>query len=242
MSKKRERSNSKQAVDSPACFSSIKTKEFLKPVTPNHRLLKNSILHKDITICLGPPGSAKTTLSAQTAIHLINNQSNDFNRIVYIRSNVQTRDEKELGAFKGDFDDKVYSLALPLVDAMLNFVDMSEVKSMFEYSKIEVTTLGYIRGRSFRNAIIIADEVENFTLHGFKTVMSRVEQSSKLVLIGDPDQSDLYYKNNKSDVSYKVANALKDMDNVGVVFMDYNDIVRNGMIPELMSRLNSIGN
>lgn len=238
--KKKERSNSKQAVGSSACFSSIKTREFLKPITHNHRHLKNSIIHNDVTICLGPAGTGKTTIAAQTAIHLINNPSNDFNRIVYIRSNVQTKDEKELGAFKGDFNEKVDILAEPLVDALLKFVDAGEVRSMFEYSKIEVTTLSYIRGRSFRNAIIIADEVENFTLHGFKTVLSRVEYSSKIVLIGDPDQSDLYYKNNKSDVSYEVGNALKDMDDVGVIFLTDQDNVRNGKIPEMMKRLDQI--
>lgn len=237
---KKYRKHEKQAAEISAAFSSIKTEKYLKPVNRNHNLFKNSILHNDITFGIGPAGTGKTTLAAQTACHIINNQSNDINRIVYIRSNVPTKDEESIGALKGDFEEKVAPLAKPLIDALLNIMSYSEVKSMFEFSKIEVDTISYVRGRSYRNAIIIADEVENFTLHAFKTVLTRLEESSKMVLIGDPEQSDLFNKSNKSELCCQVANSLKHMETVGTVFFDEDDIVRNGILSEILKSLNSI--
>lgn len=240
MSKKRSRQQSKQAVNTTA-FSSIRTDVYLKPVTENHRLFRDSIMNKDITFCIGPAGTGKTTIAAQTACHLINSDSNDINRIVYIRSNIGTADEKPLGALKGDFQDKIAPLAKPLIDGLLNIMPQSEVEAMFQFSKIEAETLYYLRGRSFRNAIVIVDEIENFTLHGFKTVLTRVESSCKLVLLGDPEQSDLFKHNNKSDLCIKVAKALSHMtDCVGTVFFNEKDIVRNPLISDILEALSTV--
>jgi len=242
MSKKKSRQNMKQAAVSPAAFSCIKTERFIRPATENHRIFKNSILHNNITFCIGPAGTGKTTLAAQTACHLINNTSNDFNRIIYIRSNVPTKDEQSIGALKGDFEEKVAPLAKPLIDALLNIMSYSEIKSLFEFSKIETETLTYLRGRSFRNAIVIADEIENFTLHAFRTILTRFESSSKMVLLGDPEQSDLFYKSNKSDLCRRVAMSLNDLPDVKSIFFNDHDIVRNPMISSILAALRSVDN
>jgi len=88
----------------------------------------------------------------------------------------------------------------PLMDNFKHhFKDRTYFEMMIEKGQIEIAPLSFIRGRTFSNSFIIVDEAQNATIHELKTVITRIGESSKIVLMGDTDQIDTPYIDKKSN-------------------------------------------
>jgi len=144
----------------------------------------------------GLAGSGKTFLAIMAGLELI--QSGTYDRIIITRS-IQPVG-RDLGFLPGTLEEKMDPWLAPILDNLrVAFKDTSYFKLMFDKGIIEVAPMSYIRGRTFNNSIVLVDEAQNTTIHELKTIVTRVGDNSKIVLLGDTDQIDTPYINKQSN-------------------------------------------
>jgi PhoH-like ATPase len=144
----------------------------------------------------GIAGSGKTFLTLMAGLSGL--QEKKYDRIVITRS-LQTVG-KEIGFLPGDIDDKMSPWLSPILDNFRQaFKDVTYFEAMRQKGQIEVSPLAFIRGRTFNNTFLIVDEAQNSTIHELKTIITRVGENSKIVLLGDTDQIDTPYLDSLSN-------------------------------------------
>jgi PhoH-like ATPase len=144
----------------------------------------------------GLAGSGKTFLTLMAGLSGL--QDKKYDRIVITRS-LQTVG-KEIGFLPGDIDDKMSPWLSPILDNFRQaFKDVTYFEAMRQKGQIEVSPLAFIRGRTFNNTFLIVDEAQNSTIHELKTIITRVGENSKVVLLGDIDQIDTPYLDSLSN-------------------------------------------
>lgn len=144
----------------------------------------------DIVTLSGIAGSGKTFLALMAALSGIN--SKKYDRVIFTRS-IQPVG-KEIGFLPGDIKDKMDPWISPLVDNFRHaFQDISYFEVMRDKGKIEIAPMAFIRGRTFNRSIIIVDEAQNASIHELKTIITRVGEDSKIILLGDVEQIDTPY-------------------------------------------------
>ncbi len=156
------------------------------------RFALSALLNPDIPLVTltGLAGSGKTFLSLLAGISQV--QQNRYERIVVTR-NLQPVG-KEIGFLPGTADEKMTPWMAPVVDNLRNqFKDNNTFALMLLHGLIEIAPMSFIRGRTFTNSYIILDEAQNATIHELKTVITRVGEGSKIILMGDTDQIDTPY-------------------------------------------------
>ena len=144
-----------------------------------------------------------------TALEALNKKK--IERIVVTRSMEPVG--RDIGFLPGDMNEKMAPWMSPLVDNFRHaFKNMSFFQMMIEKGQIDIAPLSYIRGRTFDNAFIIVDEAQNATIHELKTVVTRVGENSKIVLMGDTDQIDTPYIDKKSNGLSIVIDRIRDSE------------------------------
>ena len=155
----------------------------------------------------GLAGSGKTFMSLLAGISQV--QSGKFDRIVITR-NIQPVG-KEMGFLPGDANEKMAPWMAPAIDNLRNhFKDKKMFEMLQTNGLIEVAPMSFIRGRTFTNAFIILDEAQNATIHELKTVITRVGEGSKIILMGDTDQIDTPYINKETNGLSIVAKKMRE--------------------------------
>ena len=187
-----------------------------------------SILENVITIGLGPAGSGKTYLA--TYMSLVYHCSKKIRRMVITRPAVEAGEK--LGFLPGTLDDKLDPYMRPIYDSLYDLVGIEVAREKVERGHIEIAPLAYMRGRTFNNCFIILDEAQNATLDQLKMVTTRLGENCKLVIDGDPDQSDLV--NGKKSSLRVLSEILVDVPNLGIVEFKEEDIVRHPIVMEVV--------
>jgi len=141
-----------------------------------------------ILLVMGSAGTGKTLLSCQQAVHELKTKKKQ--KIVISRPLVSV-DKEEIGFLPGDMNEKLLPWTMPIFDHMGDFLETSEIKRLVHESKLEISPLGYMRGRTFKNSYIILDEAQNTTPTQMKMFLSRIGENSKMVVNGDLQQSDI---------------------------------------------------
>tara|TARA_Y100000034_G_C6905743_1_gene420208 strand:+ start:2616 stop:3926 length:1311 start_codon:yes stop_codon:yes gene_type:complete len=155
----------------------------------------------------GLAGSGKTFLSLLSGIAQV--QQGKYERIVITR-NIQPVG-KEMGFLPGDANEKMLPWMAPAMDNLRNhFKDRSTFDMMRVNGLIEIAPMSFIRGRTFTNSFIILDEAQNATIHELKTVITRVGEGSKIILMGDTDQIDTPYINKHTNGLSIVAKRMRE--------------------------------
>lgn len=139
-----------------------------------------------IKLCRGPYGSGKTYLALAQAMNLIN--FHKFDRLIYIRNNIEVAGSKQIGHLPGTEVEKTLPYIMPLAD---HLGDIGILNQYIEEGIIEPIHVGFLRGRSFNNSIIFVDEGENLTDNIMKLIIGRVGEGSELWVLGDEAQADL---------------------------------------------------
>jgi phosphate starvation-inducible PhoH-like protein len=160
------------------------------PLDPQQQRLCNLLQSENtkVLIVTGAAGTGKTFLSCQEAMSQLRHRKK--NKIVITRPLVFVENE-ELGYLPGDMNEKMLPWTMPILDHMKEFVETTELKRLMSENKIEISPLGYMRGRTFKDSFIILDEAQNTTPQQMKMFLTRAGNNSKIVVNGDLQQSDL---------------------------------------------------
>jgi phosphate starvation-inducible PhoH-like protein len=161
----------------------------LLPKTLNQETYINLLTDpsKLIVFATGPAGTGKTMLAMLAGIQALKN--GDITKIVLTRPAVGVDDEQH-GFLPGDLNQKMEPWTRPLFDVLLEYYDKKEVAKMLDEQVIEISPLAFMRGRTFKNAWIIADEMQNATPNQMKMLLTRLGESSKMIVTGDIQQTD----------------------------------------------------
>lgn len=174
----------------PAPFKQINSRfgGKVKPRNTQQRLAVDMLYNPDITIKMiaGRFGSGKTYLMCAAALELL--ERGKFNKIVYVRNNIEVKNSKPIGHLPGTYNEKLMPYAMPLADH-LGGTEALEI--MLGQGRIEIVHLGFIRGRDIKDSIIMCSEVENMTKEHMQLLIGRVGEGSSLWLDGDVKQVDM---------------------------------------------------
>lgn len=159
----------------------------VKPRNPQQRLVIDLLYNDDITVKIvsGCFGSGKDYLMTSAAIDMV--RRGKYNKIMWVRNNIEVKNSKPIGFIPGDTFDKLLPFAMPLADH-LGGVD--GLQQQIELGQIELEHLGFIRGRDIKNTIIMCSEAENMTKEHVQLLLGRVGEGSALWLNGDYKQTD----------------------------------------------------
>jgi phosphate starvation-inducible PhoH-like protein len=147
-------------------------------------MLKNP--KKYIVFAIGPAGTGKTMLGVQMAIKLL--KEGVITKIVVTRPAVSV--DEEHGFLPGTLNQKMEPWTRPIFDVFEEYFHPKEIAGMLEDGVIEISPLAYMRGRTFKNAFIIADEMQNATPSQMKMLLTRLGENSRMVVTGDLNQAD----------------------------------------------------
>jgi phosphate starvation-inducible PhoH-like protein len=149
-------------------------------------LLKLNDPQKMIIFAIGPAGTGKTMLAVQWAIDQLKYGSAD--KIIITRPAVSV--DEEHGFLPGDLNEKMAPWTKPIMDVFAENYSAREIENFIKEGVIETSPLAYMRGRTFKNAVVIADEMQNATPSQMKMLLTRLGIGSKMVVTGDLQQAD----------------------------------------------------
>lgn len=160
----------------------------IKPRNPQQEMFFDLLQDHSIPIklCRGGYGTGKSFCALIHALHQV--QNGKFKKIVFIRNNIEVANSKALGALPGTQYEKLLPFLMPIAD-ILGSEDI--LHSYVEQGIIEPIHVGFLRGRSFSDSIIIVDEAENLTAEIVKLIIGRIGENSELILLGDEHQTDM---------------------------------------------------
>jgi len=140
-----------------------------------------------IVVTVGPAGTGKTYLAMLAAVRAL--RTGECERIVMTRPAVGVEDEKH-GFLPGNLVAKMEPWTRPLLDVLREYYRPQEIAALIDEQTVEIAPLAYMRGRTFKNAWVIADEMQNATPAQVKMLMTRIGQGSRIVITGDVEQAD----------------------------------------------------
>jgi phosphate starvation-inducible protein PhoH and related proteins len=225
-----------EAAKTQSKDSKISTSNYIHPANPHQKQFVKSIKNNILTVASGEAGCGKSLLALFTGIQLLNNPESPINKIAYVRSHIRDKEEAQIGAIPGSLSDKMRIMAYPILDNLESFMSKESINYCLEQGKIEVLPFMFMRGRSFQNTFIICDETQNCTKSQLKTLLTRICESSKLVIIGDITQCDIDpLKNGLKDLEWRLNKQLKLLEESNqysevefdIIKFDKEDILRS---------------
>jgi phosphate starvation-inducible PhoH-like protein len=208
----------------------------LVPKTLAQEQLITSLLDESqyITIALGPAGTGKSYVAMLAALKDL--RDGKCKKIVLTRPAVGVEDEKH-GFLPGDLNQKMEPWTRPLLDIIKEFYHPREVIKMIEDEIIEISPLAFMRGRTFRDAWIVADEMQNATPNQMKMLLTRIGQNSRIVVTGDVEQTDKKMTDNGLlDLAERVE--AKSVRGIQVCRLTNKDIQRHPVINSVLKMYN----
>lgn len=198
--------------------------------TDNHRDYIRAIIEKDITIAVGVSGSGKSFMAAGISANMLHDGR--FEKIIITRPLVSCG-VQGLGFLPGGVEDKIMPYMIPMINHFRYFLTPAFFGLYINERKIIYEPLETMRGKTYDKSIIVLDEGQNCTLAQLKLFITRLGKESKIIINGDYTQGDLKDKSGLCTVVEK----LEGMEEVAIIRMEKSDIMRNGIIGKILSRL-----
>jgi phosphate starvation-inducible PhoH-like protein len=182
-----------------------------------------------IIISTGPAGTGKTLLACQKAI--TDMKSQEIDKIIITRPVVTI--EEDIGFLPGNIIKKMDPWTKPIFDIFLEYYSKSELDLFLNNGKIEICPLVFMRGRTFKNAFIIADEMQNSSPNQMKMLVTRLGINSRMVITGDLNQTDIIKENGLYDFVNKVENH-NNTELIKIVKFENKDIERSEIVKKVI--------
>jgi len=214
-------------------FCGIFVNGFEGKLTQKQQKYKNDLVNEDLhcVICSGPAGSGKTAIATETAVELLHNKR--FNKLILTKPLVTVENE-EIGFLPGDVSDKISPYGKSMTDYLKKYGCCED--------KIEFLPLGFMRGLTFDDTIIIADEMQNSSPAQMKMLLTRIGKNSKIIITGDKDQSDLNIDvdgltdfTRKLYLKYSAFYWKMFQDGLSMIELEKGDIKRSEFVKKIVS-------
>jgi len=193
-------------------------------------LLKLNDSNKMIVFAIGPAGTGKTMLGVQWAIDQLKYGNAD--KIIITRPAVSV--DEQHGFLPGDLNEKMEPWTKPIFDVFAENFCAREIENFVREGVIETSPLAYMRGRTFKNAVIIADEMQNATPSQMKMLLTRLGQGSKMVVTGDLQQADRPSNNGLLEF-LQLYNNFQNHRYVDLVHFTVEDVERHEAVKEILA-------
>ena len=196
--------------------------------SPGQRGYLAALRERDMVFALGPAGSGKTYLAVAMGVSLL--LAGKVERIVLSRPAVEAGER--LGFLPGDMKEKIDPYLRPLYDALHDMLPAEQIANRMESGEIEIAPLAFMRGRTLAHCYVILDEAQNTTPMQMRMFVTRLGEGSRMVITGDPSQTDLP-GGHKSGLADAVE-TLKNVDGVRFVRLTSKDVVRHDLVTRIV--------
>ncbi|OWK31120.1 PhoH family protein [Sphingomonas dokdonensis] len=204
-------------------------KKTIVPRTPAQAHYMRELVHNDMIFALGPAGTGKTYLAvAQAVAQLI---TGSVQRLILSRPAVEAGER--LGFLPGDMKEKVDPYLRPLYDALYDCLPAEQVERRIASGEIEIAPIAFMRGRTLADAFVILDEAQNTTPAQMKMFLTRFGQNSRMVICGDPNQTDLpggVAASGLADATMR----LNGVEGIAMVRFSAADVVRHPIVGRIV--------
>ncbi len=208
--------------------------KLIKPLTPNQQKLVNFVDKNDMVFAIGPAGTGKTYTGVALAVRAL--KEKQVKRIILTRPAVEAGEN--LGFLPGDMKEKLDPYMQPLYDALRDMLPPQTLDDYILKGIIQIAPLAFMRGRTLDNAFVILDEAQNTTHSQMKMFLTRMGKHAKFIITGDPGQIDLPRK--VSSGLKEALHILKDVDGIGMLYLDDKDIVRHRLVKKIVDAYSKI--
>ena len=198
------------------------------PKTLGQKLYLQSTLKHPVVFGIGPAGTGKTYLAMAAAVSAL--LKNEVERIILTRPAVEAGEN--LGFLPGDLREKILPYLRPLYDALHDMLDAEDVTRLTEKGVIEIAPLAYMRGRTLSNSFIVLDEAQNTTPEQMMMFLTRLGESSRMVVTGDITQIDL--PRSKQSGLLEVRHILRDIPGIDFHTLSGADVVRHPLVGKII--------
>lgn len=206
-----------------------KTNISITAKSANQKLLLQSIKDNLVTIVAGPPGTGKTKLSVVCGLKEF--VWGKYNKLIFTRPCVEANGEN-LGFLPGDLNEKIRPYMYPIFDFLGEYLTQKQIEGYIKSESIVTLPLAFQRGSTFSNAFVILDEAQNTNIGQVKMFLTRIGANCKVVITGDPNQSDIRGPNGLVDAIKR----LEGVTGLGIVRFDREDIMRSPIVAEIEDR------
>jgi phosphate starvation-inducible PhoH-like protein len=214
----------------------LKNEPLYVPKTTNQKEYVNALDSKEdcITVVIGPAGTGKTLMACNSAVNYL--KENKIDKIIITRPVVPV--EEEIGFLPGSIIKKMDPWTRPIFDILEEYFSKTQVASMMTNGQIEISPLGFMRGRTFKNAFIIADEMQNSSPNQMYMLLTRIGSNSRMVITGDLEQSDKLENNGLKNLIEKIKlykNSNQSLENIRLIELNACDIQRSELVENVIN-------
>ncbi|ESU25042.1 PhoH family protein [Flavobacterium enshiense DK69] len=210
--------------------------KLIKAMTPNQQKLVDYVAKNDMVFAVGPAGTGKTYTGVALAVKAL--KEKQVKRIILTRPAVEAGEN--LGFLPGDMKEKLDPYMQPLYDALRDMIPPQTLDDYIMKGIIQIAPLAFMRGRTLDNAFVILDEAQNTTHSQMKMFLTRMGRNAKFIITGDPGQVDLP-RRTISGLKEALL-VLKDIEGIGIIYLDDKDIVRHRLVKKVIDAYKSIEN
>jgi phosphate starvation-inducible PhoH-like protein len=191
-------------------------------------MLKLLDQEKDIVFGIGPAGTGKTILAVQVAVKMF--KEGRVDKIIVTRPAVSA--DEDLGFLPGTLEEKMAPWTRPIFDVLREYFTARDLEGMIEEGVLEIAPLAYMRGRTFKNSFIVADEMQNATQNQMKMLLTRLGVGSQMAVTGDLNQADRLKDNGLIDFTRLMENARAN--HLDIVQFEQGDIERHKAVKQVL--------
>lgn len=205
-----------------------------KPKSLNQQNYIKAIENDNVKIVagIGPAGCGKTLFACLYAMNYL--KTNQVEKIIITRPVVSV--DEDIGFLPGNINKKLDPFTKPMFDIFTEFYKKQEIDLMIHNNIIEISPLGLMRGRTFKNSIIIADEMQNSLQSQMYMLTTRIGENSKMIITGDLLQSDLKVKNGLQDFieRYNHFSSIKSVKDIHIINFENSDVERSQIVKTIL--------
>ena len=230
--KRKAARQSKNSYDNVVNLNSYNKKQQVK-ILPRNKNQEQYVLQlldetKDIVFGIGPAGTGKTLLAVQVAVKLFKEGAID--KIIVTRPAVSV--DEDLGFLPGTLEEKMAPWTRPIFDVLKEYFSAAEITGMIQEGIIEISPLAYMRGRTFKNSFILADEMQNATPNQMKMLLTSLGEGSMMAVTGDLNQADRLKDNGLIDFTNLLEKSNQNC--LDIVHFDQGDIERHAAVKAVL--------